>query len=1254
MIIIAGRNLYPADIEALAREAHPLLAEARLVAVALTPEQFSMCMARVLPKALNNEQLVLIAELPLLPVAVALEELAQAVIHTCDHPLAAIIWVARADISVTTSGKIQRAEALRKLLEQQYRVRSVWLSPTVGDSLEGALVRMTQTLGARNTKSMITAALAEVFRIAASLPTPPAADLPLLAIGLSSLAATHLFARLSEATHVRISLAPLYEGWSLAELGTWLRQQPQLRSLDRATSDMLLAGQQAIVQRRLERGDGAYSLAFTISGPGSAIDQITALAMRLPSQIATLGLRVNTTVRGPNLTWSDAAVPIRVAHISGSAKAVLATRCAGVFDLEHGPLQLIRIHDYDEPKEMLLVRVHHIAADFWGMLWIARYLLQPTDKQSPARQQVASIIESADLAYWRDELAALNPVQLLRERSIVPAPPPHCVPFSVALTTLESLSRATGQTPFVMLLTCLFALVQRWTGHWDSAVGVPVSDTSEARPGYGIRVVPIRAKLSPLQAFAEAARHISHKIAGALIHDNASIEQIVAQWRQARTDTKSLFEIAVVHLPSVPEVPPSWRRLILRDGRSQVQLDGLTLSCDGCGPHALEQPIEIVSCETSVGVEGVVRVDAGFFSAATAMQIAQGLERMLVVAAQNPASALETLVDQSTDHGWQTAPRINTETRSVPAMISEWAKSHADLPAIQTPEETLSYQQVEDASNCMARQILLRFKPTLIAVRSSKPSEWLVGLLAGMKAGAAVLPLDNSLPIQRLQTLLRLSGSDLLLDSNLAGEQALAIDEIPRLSFSEPNAYAQLRHIKLPEIPIDSHAYLVFTSGSTGQPKGVSQSHRTFCHFLQWQAQALDMAPGARVAQIAALGFDVALCEIFGALCHGATLVMPQRTVDLAPNRFMQWLDAAAITTMQVTPSLLDEILRGSSGWPRALKTLATVGEPLRLTLARELIKRGGRSFKLINIYGPTETVAACWHPVTTADLQRMRIPVGRPIPGRTVEVRDAEGLPVPGGTKGEIYLRTADMSNGYTSAAGGTEFLLLPSDAADGCGLYRTGDIGRWTADSVLEVLGRLDNQVKFKGVRIELEEVEGALTSHTAVHAAIASVRQVEVTPQLIAFIEADKGTVTADVRRFVLNHLPLVAVPSLIIVVEHLPRTHSGKLDRCAVATWELPKFAPTSADAGLASDVLQLRETIAMLWQEVLSTEKGPGPDTDFFGLGGHSIHAMQMLNLLKTRTGVAISLAQFLAEPTVSALASLVDSQVTLTRSTEVD
>ncbi|WP_448724143.1 AMP-binding protein [Pseudomonas farris] len=1258
LMIIAGRNIYPGDIEELAREAHPLLAETRLVAVTLTPEQFGECMGHVPHQALDTEQLVLIAELPVLPQSLALEHLAQAIARTSELPLSAIVWVAKADISVTTSGKIQRAEALRKILANAYRVRSVWLSPTVGDSLECALAHLAQTLGTRSTQSLVTTALAEVCAIAASLPAPPAADLPLLSLGLSSLAATHLFARLTQATHIRVSVAALYDGWSVTQLGAWLRKQPQLSFPPGSDEVVVLAGQRSIVQRRAERGDGAYTLAFAVSGPPQAIDRLAALAVHLRNQLPALDLRVDATPAGPGIVFVDTPGPIPVACITGPVQgeeysSLLQTRCAEPFDLAHGPLQLVRINGEDGSVDTLLVRVHHVATDFWGMLWIARYLVQPADRYPMARHSGTAPVDETDLEYWRDELAALNPALLPRDRNLVQPQSPHCIPFTLAPEAVNRLSQAIGQTPFVTMLTCVFAVLGRWTDNWDTAIGVPVSDTSAARQGYGIRVVPIRAELAPLQSFVDAAGHIGRKIAGALVHDSVSLEQIGSLWRHERADAGVLFEVAAVHVPAVAQVPEPWRRLVLRDARSQLQVDDLTLSSNGLGPYALEQLIEIVSCETSAGVEGVVRIDAHCFSAATARRIAHSLEQMIMVAAQDPATSLQVLVDHNADRGWQTTPRIDKAARTLPAMVSDWAMSHADSPAVQTARETLSYKQLHDESNHLARQILQRARPAVVAVRSGSPVEWLIGVLAAMKTGAAIMPLDSGLPFKRQQAMLTLSASDMLLESQGTAGPPLHLEGLPSLTLSRPVTTGVLDNA-LPEVSIDSAAYLIFTSGSTGAPKGVRQSHRTFSHFLQWQARILDMRPGARVAQIAAPGFDVALCEMFGALCHGASLVLPDRATDLAPDRLLQWLDDAAVTTLQITPSLLQEALRGSNRWPRVLKTLATVGEPLRLTLASELFKRGGPGLKLINIYGPTETVAACWHQVTSADLQRSHIPVGRPIPGRTVEVRDAAGLPVPAGVQGEIYLRTADMSDGYIGVTDDAGFVLPPSRAVDGCGLYRTGDIGRWTADAMLEVLGRVDNQIKFKGVRIELEEVESALVLHPAVRAAVASLRTLDGNARLIAYVEADEGTLPADVRRFARNYLPLVVVPSLIFVVTQLPRTPNGKLDRRALDAWELPVPSSPHADVPLSPDLLRLQGTIVALWQEVLPNEEVPGADTDFFGMGGHSIHAMQMLNLLKTRTGVAIDLAQFLAEPTVSALASLVYSHLTPKRPAEVN
>ncbi|UVM52702.1 AMP-binding protein [Pseudomonas sp. B21-015] len=1260
MMIIAGRNIYPGDIEDVARDAHPLLAETRVVAVALTSEQFRLCMGHVSHQALDTEQLVLIVELPLLTPEIAPESLAQAIAHACEHPLGAIVWVARADISVTTSGKIQRAEALRKMLANEYRVRAVWLSPAVGDSLDAALAHLAQTLGARGTQGMVMGAMAELCAIAASLPTRPEADLPLLALGLNSLAATQLFARMAQATGIRISLAPLYDGWSLAEFSAWLRkQQPPTPSPTCATDVALLAGQRSILQRRVERGDGAYALALAVSGPVQAIDHLTALAVELPNQLRALGLRVDATPAGPQVVFVDTLAPVPVTSIAGPADvdghaSLLHRCCAESFDLTQGPLQLVRIHAEDEAVDTLLVRVHHIAVDFWSMLWIARYLLQPSSRNPAPRQPAAAPVAEADLAYWRSDLATLNPTQLPRDCGTAQPTLPHCIPFTLTQAVFNRLGQATGQTPFVSLLTCVFAVLGRWTGNWDAVIGVPVSDDPGARQGYGIRVAPIRAELAPAQSFIDAAGRVGHKVGRAFVHGSVSLEQIGSQWRQERSDVGSLFEVAAVHVAAVADVPEQWGRLILRDERSQVQVGELTLSSNGMGPYTLEQPIEIISCETAAGVEGVVRVDASCFSAATARRIAQCLERMSIAAAESPMASLQALVDHDADWGWQTAPRISKAPHALPAMIREWVASRPNSLAIQTADETLSYRQLDEYSDRVARQILQRATPTVIAVRSGSPIEWLVGLVAGLKTGAAIMPLDSGLPVKRQQALLALSASDVLLESQSSGAVPLYVDDLASLTSSRQATADSLEHVALPEVSVDSGAYLIFTSGSTGQPKGVRQSHTTFSHFLEWQVSALDMVPGARVAQIAAPGFDVALCEIFGALCHGATLVLPDRAADLAPGRLLQWLDEVAVTTLQITPSLLGEALRGSASWPRALKTLATVGEPLSLALAAELLKRGGPDLKLINIYGPTETVAACWHRVTSADLQRLRIPVGRPIAGRTVEVRDSAGQPVPVGVQGEIYLRTADMSNGYAGAIGEGGFVLLPSHAADGRGLYRTGDVGRWTADAVLEVLGRQDNQIKLNGVRIELEEVESALVLHPAVYAAVAALRQVDGSARLVAHVEAHEDVDPLAVRRFVLNHLPLTAVPSLIVVVSHLPRTSNGKLDRRALASCELPSPQAAVGDACSAPDLLLLQGTIAALWHEVLPHEEVPGAHTDFFGLGGHSIHAMQMLNLLKTRTGIAIGLAQFLAEPTVSALASLVHSHLTPTRQAEVN
>ncbi|AZC24467.1 AMP-binding protein [Pseudomonas sessilinigenes] len=1258
LLIVAGRNIYPDDIEETARGADPLLSEARMVALALTGEQFDQALGLRSCESWDSEQLVLLVELPTLAPARSTIELAQAIARACEHPLAAIVWVARAQISMTTSGKIQRAEARRKLLANDYKVRGVWLSPTLGDGLDAALACLAGTLGARGTAVAIGAALAQVAALAANLPQAPAVETSLLALGLNSLAATELFARISHITAIHVPLAILYDGWTLAELGRWLRDQsamPPSRLPSSVPEPTLRAGQRSILQRRVERGDGAYSLALAVTGTVSAIDRLVARAADLPNRLPALGMRVLTTATGPEVVFAQAHSPAAVARLDSPVQArfaLLRSCCSEPFELAKGPLRLVRASSKDDPGETLLVQVHHAAVDFWSMLWIARYLLLPASGKPRSQPLAPRAASEADLGYWRTELASFQPTVLPKDFRSDRPQPPHCIPFSLDHAAFERLLQASGQTPFVTLLTCVFAVLGRLSGHWDRVIGVPINDDLGERPGYGTRVAPVRAELAADQSFVKAARHIGFKLGRCFVHASASLEQIGSQLRQVRSDTAPLFEVAAVHVAAVSQVPDQWQRLILRDERSQVVVGDLTLSSSGLGPEALEQPIEIVSCETANGVEGVVRVDASAFSNATARQIGLRLERMICAAAQGPEQSLQALVDQAAERGWQTTPRLDHAPATLPALISAWALARPDSVAIQSAQQTLTYRQLEERSDRLARQILQQWSPTLVAVRSGDPIPWLVGLLAGLKTGAAIMPLDARLPSKRQEALLATSGSDLLLES-LADEALwLPVAKDARLGCQVSATLVTTPRLLPKAAPRDS-AYLVFTSGSSGQPKGVRQSHQAFSHYLQWQVSALGMGPGARVAQIAAPGFDVALCEIFGGLCHGASLVLPDRTADLAPDRLLQWLDETAVTSLQITPSLLAEALRCSAIWPRRLQVLATVGEPLPASLATELLRRGGTDLQLINLYGPTETVAACWHRVTLADLERVRIPVGQPICGRTVEIRDADGLPVPIGSLGEIYLRTADMSDGYDGAAQEGGFVLLASQSTDGRGLYRTGDMGRWNTDGLLEVIGRRDNQVKLNGVRIELEEVESVLCLYPGVHAAIASLRPLEAGPQLIAHVEVQDAVTPQALRRFALERLPLTAVPSLIVTVAELPRTRNGKLDRRAVAALALPTVDLACAPAAPLPELLRLQQAIALLWQEVLPHEGVPAANSDFFAAGGHSIHAMQLLNLLKTRTGIAIGLAQFLAEPTVAALASLVHSQLTPTPCVEV-
>jgi amino acid adenylation domain-containing protein len=444
-------------------------------------------------------------------------------------------------------------------------------------------------------------------------------------------------------------------------------------------------------------------------------------------------------------------------------------------------------------------------------------------------------------------------------------------------------------------------------------------------------------------------------------------------------------------------------------------------------------------------------------------------------------------------------------------------------------------------------------------------------------------------------------------------------------------------------VPPRSRVYVVYTSGSTGRPTGIVQSHGAFAGFVSWMADAFTMGAGRRVAQWAAPNYDAAYCEIFATLAGGGTVCPVPAAARVDAGALTGWLARQRIHVLQTVPSMARELLGRlrEPGGPRpgaGLDTLLLAGEPFPGELAAGL-RRALPDARLVNLYGPTETILATWHEVTGAESGP--VPVGRPIPGRRVLVLDDRDRPCPPGVTGQIVIGGPGLSEGYLDPhcrPGAFE------DAADPAGRrYRTGDLGRWRADGLLEFRGRADDQVKLRGTRLELSEVEAVLAGHPAVRGcAVVADRDADgLAGTLTAYVVPDPAAGLArpeQWRAHLRRRFPETLLPARFVTVPEIPRNAGGKLDRARLPE---PDPADAARDAG-RSPATETERRIAAVWGEVLGTDR-IGAEQSFFALGGHSLVATRVLHRIRELTGAEVSLRAFFAEPTVAGLARLVDA-----------
>jgi amino acid adenylation domain-containing protein len=567
------------------------------------------------------------------------------------------------------------------------------------------------------------------------------------------------------------------------------------------------------------------------------------------------------------------------------------------------------------------------------------------------------------------------------------------------------------------------------------------------------------------------------------------------------------------------------------------------------------------------------------------------------------------------------------------------AKKMQDDIAVTFLEKSVSYGSLCTATHELATRLQnLGVKPgTLVGICMDRCTEMVAALLATFKTGAAYLPLDPAFPPDRIEfmqqdarPLVVITQSHLREKFSFTATHVICIDEdVPAFELSSVRKFSPPRDASLDDI-----AYVLYTSGSTGKPKGVQISHRALTNMLTAVSNDLALTSSDVVLATTTISFDISTFEIFAPLIAGAHLVVAPRSVAIDGKLLAKAIREHAATVLQATPAGWQVLLEADWEGQPGLKML-TAGEPLTRVLAQRLLDRGA---ELWNLYGPTETTV---YATGTRIYKDTKINVGRPLTNCTAYVLDEQRQRVPVGAVGELFLGGICVGAGYLNRPELTaeKFIADPFSSEPGARIYRTGDLARELPTGEIDLLGRADNQIKLRGYRIELEEVEAVLDSHPSISKSVAKVIGVGDGDQyLVAYVVAkDKNRDEADWRQHALRSLPWYMVPASFMVVESFLLTPNGKVDRKAVPEFQFSGPLDVGAGSEVQEDCLEL--TILHCWRAVLN-RPDIGLDHDFFQAGGHSLQAMRMLAELNKKLSLKIPVSCLVEAPTARKLAEL--------------
>ena len=958
----------------------------------------------------------------------------------------------------------------------------------------------------------------------------------------------------------------------------------------------------------------------------------------------------------------------------------------GGFNPAHAPLMRLGLLRMSEDDSIFVWTHHHLVVDGWSTALLMRDVAGlyqsflnggqfPNSKPRPYGDYIAWL-RRHDLSeaetYWRKALDGVSlPTPLGVDRSATPGAEKNYsekvdrLPINET-SALQAVARRHRLTINTMLEGAWALLLSRYSNSDDVVFGGVVSGRPAELPGVEtmvgmfINTLPVRVRVPPDMALSQWLQELQAQQVEARRYQYSSLLQIQA-WGNIRPG-QPMFESVL----TFANYPPQAAREN-QDARLKVS--------DIYFHERTDLPLTM---QAAPGPDLRLRVlyDKQRFDDETAVRVLGHLKTILVVMSEGldgRVGDVPILTAQEREElSLRSAvPLYYGPEETVQQLFEACVAAYPEAPAISFNGKVLSYAELNRKSNQIAHGLrdISAGKPVAVMLEDSPAQiEALMGII---KAGGPFVCLDPNYPSMRVRQIVELiEPACLITDVASLRMHAALIDALRResglkvITFEE--SFSGLPDLidgagwfdtcptanpELTSTPSDL-LYIVFTSGSTGQPKGIMQPHGSFCQYIRWHKDFFNVRPGKRLAQWASITYDASYCKIFGALCFGATVCMTTAARRFDPAALIEWVREEKINLLHMVPSFSRQLLEAVNTkynstehpWPD-LEHLSLAGEALTADLARGWLGRFSDVTRLYNMYGPSECILASYYRISELNQAQRSVPIGTAIGGRQLIILDEVGRLCPIGITGEIYIRSPYLTNGYWGRPEETQNVFmqnpLHNDFPDP--VYRTGDLGRWLPDGNAEFRGRRDQQVKVRGVRIEIEEIEYALRRHELVsEAAVASHLYDDLDQQLIGYVvlkTEESENVATELRQFMRELLPEQLIPATFVFLLALPRTRTGKLDRKALPKPDLQR----QSEEAFVAPRTSLETVIAGVWKELLKVDQ-IGVEDNFFELGGHSIMATQAVNRIRAKCSSTLTLRKFLESPVIADIARQIEAE----------